>query len=48
MRHISTGVDRLLRAIPIKPWQPMLFSTDSWGSAWATGSSVSWRSGPLR
>ena len=43
-RHITTGADRLLRAIPVKPWQPMLFSTDNWGSAWATGASVSWRS----
>jgi len=48
MRHISTGADRLLRAIAIKPWQPMPFSTDSWGSGWATGKAVSWRSGPLR
>ena len=47
-RHITTGADRLLRAIPVKPWQPMPFSTDSWGSAWATGATVSWRSGPLR
>lgn len=48
MRHITTGADRLLRVIPITPWQPMPFSTDSWGSAWATGPTVSWRSGPLR
>jgi hypothetical protein len=48
MRHVATGADRLLRVIPLKPWQPMLFSTDSWGSAWATGRTVSWRSGPLR
>jgi hypothetical protein len=48
MRHIGTGADRLLRTIPVKPWQPMPFSTDSWGSAWATGATVSWRSGPLR
>ena len=34
--------------IPVKPWQTMPFSTDNWGSAWATGASVSWRSGPLR
>jgi hypothetical protein len=47
-RHISTGADRLLRTIPVKPWQPLLFSTDSWGAAWATGATVSWRSGPLR
>jgi hypothetical protein len=48
MRHVATGADRLLRTIPVKPWQPMPFSTDSWGSAWATGAAVSWRSGPLR
>ncbi len=47
-RHVATGADRLLRVIPLKPWQPMPFSTDSWGSAWATGTTVSWRSGPLR
>ena len=48
MRHVGTGADTLLQSIPIKPWQPMLFSTDSWGSAWAKGAAVSWRSGPLR
>ena len=48
MRHIATGADRLLRVIAVKPWQPMPFSTDSWGSGWATGKTVSWRSGPLR
>ena len=47
-RHVATGSDRLLRVIPVKPWQTMPFSTDNWGSAWATGASVSWRSGPLR
>ena len=47
-RHITTGGDRLLRVIPVEPWQTMPFSTDNWGSAWATGASVSWRSGPLR
>jgi hypothetical protein len=46
-RHIATGADALLQVIPIKPYQPMLFSTDSWGAAWAKGASVSWRSGPL-
>ncbi len=46
-RHVATGADTLLQVIPLKPWQTMLFSTDSWGSAWAKGSSVSWRSGPL-
>lgn len=44
-RQIATGRDALLTTIPLKPWQPMLFSTD-WGSAWASGTTVSWRSGP--
>ncbi len=48
MRHIATRADRLLRVIPVESWKPMPFSTDSWGSAWATGAAVSWRSGPLR
>jgi hypothetical protein len=48
MRHVGSGADALLQSIPLKPWQPMLFSTDSWGSAWAKGAAVSWRSGPLR
>ena len=46
-RHIATGADRLLQVVPIRPSQPILFSTDSWGSAWAKGPAVSWRSGPL-
>jgi hypothetical protein len=46
-RQIATGNDTLLATIPVKPWQPMLFSTDSLGSAWARGLAVSWRSGPL-
>jgi hypothetical protein len=45
--HVVTGADTLLQVVPIRPWQPMLFSTDSWGSAWAEGAAVSWRSGPL-
>lgn len=44
-RRIATGDDTLLRTMPLQSWQPMLFSTD-WGSAWATGRTVSWRSGP--
>ncbi len=44
-RQVATGRDVLLTTIPLKPWQPMLFSTD-WGSAWASGRTVSWRSGP--
>jgi hypothetical protein len=46
-RHIATGADTLLQVIPIKPYEPMLFSTDSWGAAWVKGAAVSWRSGPL-
>jgi hypothetical protein len=48
MRHVASRADRLLRIVPVKAWQPMPFSTDSWGSAWAMGTTVSWRSGPLR
>jgi hypothetical protein len=46
-RRVSTGEDTLLQVIPVRPWQPMPFSTSSWGSAWAKGRVVSWRSGPL-
>lgn len=46
-RRIATGEDTLVRVIPVKPWQTMLFATDTAGSAWATGRAVSWRSGPL-
>jgi hypothetical protein len=45
VRQIATGRDALLTTIPLKPWQPMLFSTD-WGSAWANEKTVFWRSGP--
>jgi hypothetical protein len=41
------GQDSLVQVFSLKPWQPMLFSTDSWGAAWAKGATVSWRSGPL-
>ena len=46
-RRVSTGDDALLRVIPVKPWEHPLFSTDAWGSAWASGRTVGWRSGPL-
>ena len=46
-RVVSTGEDTLLQVIVLKPWQPLHFSTDSLGSAWARGTTVSWRSGPL-
>jgi hypothetical protein len=45
--HVGSRTDRLVRPIPVKPWQPMLFSVDL-GAAWASGSTVSWRSGPPR
>jgi len=45
--RVSTGADELLRSVSVKPWQAMPFATDAWGSAWADGSRVSWRSGPL-
>lgn len=43
----ATGVDTLLQVVVVKPWQPIHFSTDGLGSAWARGNAVSWRSGPL-
>ena len=46
-RQIATARDTRLATIRVKPWEPMLFSTDSNGSAWARGPTVSWRSGPL-
>jgi hypothetical protein len=46
-RRVATGDDTLLQVIQVEPWQPMLFATDSWGSGWARGRIVSWRSGPL-
>ncbi len=47
LRKVATGADTLLQVIPVKPWQPLLFSTDTGGAAWAKGATVSWRSGPL-
>jgi hypothetical protein len=47
-RRIATGVDTLLQTFAIRPFQPLLFSTDSWGSGWAKGARINWRSGPLR
>jgi hypothetical protein len=46
-RRVASGADTLLQVIARKPWEPMLFSTDSWGSGWARDRVVSWRSGPL-
>lgn len=46
-RVVATGADTLLQVVVLKPWQPLHFSTDSFGSAWARGTKVSWRPGPL-
>jgi hypothetical protein len=46
-RVVSSGADSLLQVIAVKPWQTPPFSTDSLGSAWAKGATVSWRGGPL-
>ena len=46
-RVVSSGADSLLQVIVLKPWQQLPFSTDTLGSAWAKGATVSWRSGPL-
>ena len=45
-RRIATGEDMLLAVIPVRPWEPMLVSTGS-GTAWASGRTLRWRSGPL-
>ncbi len=45
--QVATGVDTLLQIVLLKAWQPLHFSTDSLGSAWARENAVSWRSGPL-
>jgi hypothetical protein len=44
---VAGGADSLLQVIVVKPWQPLPFSTDTPGSAWAKGATVSWRAGPL-
>jgi hypothetical protein len=46
-RVVSSGADSLLQVSAVKAWQPLLFSTDTPGSAWAKGATVSWRAGPL-
>lgn len=46
-RVVSSGADSLLQVSAVKPWQPLPFSTDSLGSAWAKGATVSWRSGAV-
>lgn len=46
-RQIATGDDVLLTAIALAPYQPLLLSTDTSGSAWARRAAVSWRSGSV-
>ncbi len=46
-RSVATGTDTLLQVVVLKPWQPLHFSTDTLGSAWARGQDVSWRPGPV-
>lgn len=46
-RQIATGVDTLLRVIPVRSWQTMPFATNTAGSAWARARTVSWRRGSL-
>ncbi len=47
VRVVATGDDTLLQTIAIGPRERPLFATDTGGSAWARGASVSWRAGPL-
>jgi hypothetical protein len=46
-RVVASGADSLLQVSAVKAWQPLHFSTDTAGSAWAKGATVSWRSGAL-
>jgi hypothetical protein len=46
-RKVLSEADALVRVIPVKSWQAMPFATDTAGSAWATGRTVSFRSGPV-
>ena len=46
-RRVAIGDDVLLRQIQVEPGLRPLFSTDAGSSAWASGSAVSWRGGPL-
>lgn len=41
-RDLPTGADRLLLTLPLRPSQPALVSSDTWGVAWAAGGTVSW------
>jgi hypothetical protein len=41
-RAVGNGSDVALLQLPVKKWQPMLFSVD-WGTGWAEGKTVSWR-----
>lgn len=46
-RAVATGADTLVQVVVLRRWQPLQFSTDTSGSAWARHATVSWRSGPL-
>ena len=46
-RRVATSADTLLQTTPVPAGRQPLFSTDAWGSAWAKGTAVSWRGGPL-
>ena len=46
-RAVADGADTLLQAFPVGSRRPPLFATDAYGSAWAKGTSLSWRGGPL-
>ncbi len=46
-RAVADGADTLLQAFPPGSRRPPLFATDAYGSAWAKGTSLSWRGGPL-
>ena len=46
-RRVPSEADGLVRVISVKPWQAMPFATDTAGSAWASGRTVSFRSGPV-
>jgi hypothetical protein len=41
-RAVGSGSDVLVQRIAVEPWRPMPFSMD-WGFAWATGTTVNWR-----
>jgi hypothetical protein len=46
-RGVADGTETLLQTFPAGSRRPPLFATDAYGSAWAKGTSLSWRGGPL-